>query len=379
MPSSPSLRSGLFRIFPSDNRLPHHPTLRACRYTRMRALRYDGSKVLLDRNARAPSLAPGEALIRPTLVGVCSSDLEIARGGTTFHGTLGHEFVGVVEEINIPADAPAHIAAKKSLKGKRVVGGINIICGHCDLCRAGLSIHCRERSVLGISGRDGCFADRFTLPLVNLYEVPASVDDDHAVMCEPLASAIHAGTLVRAHHKPFVTVLGDGRLGLLTAQVLARQSTSVRLLGKHPEKLALCDRWGIKHRHIDEVGRRQDQDVVIDCTGSASGLALAMQLVRPRGTIILKSTVTPVPIPVGAPVPGAGHPAWSVPVNLAPIVLSEINLIGSRCGQIGEAVEYLAQGGLNITGLITKRAKLDEGVSTLDAAKSGQIKVVMAV
>jgi threonine dehydrogenase-like Zn-dependent dehydrogenase len=172
-------------------------------------------------------------------------------------------------------------------------------------------------------------------------------------------------------------VLGDGKLGLLVVQVLARMNASVRLLGKHPEKYGLCDHFGIKHRHIDEVGRRQDQDVVVDCTGSSAGLAMAMSLVRPRGKIIIKSAISPVPIPTGAPVPGADHPAWREAVNLAPIVLNEIQLIGSRCGHIPDALAMLASKQVQVAPLITKRGRLEDGVMLLEAARKGQIKVVM--
>lgn len=343
----------------------------------MRALRFDGQSATLDRSWREPVCAPGEAVVRPILTGVCSSDTEIAKGQTTFAGVMGHEFVGVVESVNIPDDASQHLKDRKALVGKRVVGSINIVCQHCDMCKRGLSTHCRHRTVLGVSGRDGVFADRFTIPLINLYPVPAGVDDDHAVFAEPLAGALHATQMFKAEGKPYITVLGDGKLGLLTVQVMARLNASVRLLGKHPEKFGLCERWGIKHRHIDEAGRRQDQDVVVDCTGTASGLTTAMAMVRPRGTIILKSTISPLRIPIGAPVPGANHPAWSQPVNLAPLVINEINLIGSRCGSIPDALSALEKKLVHVAPLITKRGPLDDAPALLEAARSGNIKVLI--
>jgi len=346
----------------------------------MRALRFDGRQVVFDPATREPVLGAGDALIRTTTVGICSTDLEICRGGTAFTGTMGHEFVGVLEEAHLPDNAsPVLVERVKRLKGKRVVGAINIVCGKCELCRGGLSTHCRHRTVLGVSGHDGCFADRFTLPVMNLTAVPDSVDDERATFAEPLASALHAANMIKLEGKPYITVLGDGKLGLLTAQVMARNNSSVRLLGKHPEKFGLCDRWGIKHRHVDEVGRLQDQDVVVDCTGTASGLALAMQLVRPRGMIILKSTISPVPIPPGAPVPGANHPAWKEPVNLAPLVINEIQLVGSRCGSLSDAMGCLERNQVNVDPLITKRTTLNKGVEAMEAAKQGQIKVLMSV
>lgn len=343
----------------------------------MRALRFDGSTVSFERAWRDPVAAPGEAVVRPILTGVCSSDTEVARGLTTFSGVMGHEFVGVVESVNIPGDAPQYLKDKKALVGKRVVGSINIVCGTCDMCKRGLSTHCRHRTVLGLSGRDGVMAERFTIPLNNLYAVPAGVDDDHAVFAEPLAGALHAAQMFKAEGKPYITVLGDGKLGLLTVQVMARLNASVRLLGKHPEKFGLCERWGIKHRHIDEAGRRQDQDVVVDCTGSAAGLTTAMAMVRPRGKIILKSTISPLRIPLGAPVPGANHPAWSQPINLAPLVINEIEMIGSRCGSIPDALNALSQGLVQVAPLITKRGPLEEAPELLAAASRGNIKVLI--
>lgn len=346
----------------------------------MRALRYDGKQVHLAADAPEPVPAPGEALLRPTKVAICATDLEIVRGGIPFTGTLGHEFVAVVEDVApVPDASPAAQERARKLKGKRVVGAINIVCSRCDMCRAGLSSHCRSRQVLGVAGRDGCFADRFTLPLTSLHPVPASVDDERATFAEPLAAAVHAAQVIKVEGKPFITVLGDGKLGLLAVQVMARLNASVRLLGKHPERFGLCERWGIKHRHIDDVGRRQDQDVVVDCTGSAAGLALAMQLVRPRGKIILKSTISPVPFPAGSPAPGAGHPAWATPVNLAPLVINEIELIGSRCGPLPDALAMLERGEVHVEPLITRRGTLAKGVEALAAAREGQLKVVMDV
>ncbi len=347
----------------------------------MRALRFDGTVARFQLDARDPVPGPGEALVRPRRMGICSTDLEIIRGGSRFVGTLGHEFVGTVVEVNAGdkgVAAPGALAALgKSLKGRRVVADINVVCGKCEMCRAGLKAHCRNRTVIGCAGRDGCFADLIAVPIANLHVVADKVDDDQAVFAEPLASAAHVAQMLRHDSRQYVTVLGDGKIGLLCAQVAARLNPSVRLLGKHPEKFGLCEKWGIKHRHIDEVGRRQDQDVVIDCTGSASGLELAMQLVRPRGKIILKSTISPIPVLPGAPVPGANHPAWAVPMNLAPIVINEIELVGSRCGPIDVALGMLERGEVNVLPLITRRTRFEEALAALEAAKQGQIKVLL--
>lgn len=326
----------------------------------MLALVFDGKKIRVDRHRPEPtaagSLGPGEALIRPRVVGICATDHEIARGYLGFTGVLGHEFVGEVLEINGPDP--------RGLVGKRVVGAINAICGRCDLCRAGLTTHCRNRTVLGIQGRDGCFAERFTLPAINLAPVPDRVSDDEAVFAEPLAAALHAARQLHLEGRGYITVLGDGRLGLLCAQAMTRLNASVRVVGKHESKMALCERWGIPHRHVNDIGRRADQDVVVDCTGSSEGLALAMQLVRPRGKILLKTTVAP----------------GGTAIDLAPIVIHEIEVVGSRCGSIPEAVTALADRQVDVVSLISRRFRLEEGVAAFRASGDAEtVKVLMTV
>ncbi len=333
----------------------------------MRALRFEKGTVRFDAASTAPVPGPGEALIRPTRVCIGSADLAVAAGRVAFNGVMGHRFVGVVEKLHERATAEE----SKAWIGKRVVGSISIVCGKCERCRQGLSAHCQLRTVLGLAGRDGCFADRFTLPMVNLHEVPKSVPDDSAVFAEPLAGVLHAGHMLRIEGKPYVTVLGDGLTGLLAAQVLVKLNASVRLLGTNPDKLALCEKWGIKHRHIDEVGRRQDQDVIVDCSGSPRGLELAMQLVRPRGKIVLRTTPAPIPAPALSPERG---------VDLAPAVVNELELIGARCGRINDALELLAKNAVETASLITTRTKLDRAVEALrHAAMPEQVAVVMEV
>jgi threonine dehydrogenase-like Zn-dependent dehydrogenase len=270
-----------------------------------------------------------------------------------FAGVLGHEFVG--EVIESPS--------AKHWVGKRVAGEINVVCGRCDLCLSGLSNHCRNRTVLGILNRDGAFADLVRLPAINLHEIPASVEDDAAVFVEPLAAAFQVIKQVKLDAKTFVTVLGDGRLGLLCAQVLRNAGCPVRVIGKHPEKMRLCDQWGIRSRPVSDISPRHDQDVVVDCTGSASGLEMAMQLVRPRGTIVLKSTVA------------AGRA-----LNLAPIVIDEINLVGSRCGPFKEAIKALTEKSVDVTSMIQRRFKIEQGVEAMEmAAKPGVLKVLLTM
>jgi threonine dehydrogenase-like Zn-dependent dehydrogenase len=322
----------------------------------LRALLFDGQNPRFEPDHPEPALPAGEALIRPTRAGVCSTDLEICRGYMGFEGVLGHEFVGVVEQVSDEADRQAH-----ELVGRRVVGTINCVCGRCDLCTSGLSNHCRNRTVLGIQDRDGCFADRFTLPVANLLPVPDTLDDDHAVFAEPLAAACNITQQLHVEGRPYVTVLGDGRLGLLSAQVMAQLNATVRLLGKHPEKLALCEKWGIQHRHVDEVTPRADQDIVVDCTASANGLETAMAMVRPRGRIALKTTV-----------------AQQAGIDLSPLVINEIQLIGSRCGPFPEALELLDAGWVDVLSLISRRIPIDRGAEALQLAQqSDNIKVLL--
>jgi len=317
----------------------------------MRALVFD--QFLSFRPRHPEPQADGECIIRIRQAGICATDLEITRGYMGFKGILGHEFVGEVVES----------PSARQWIGKRVVGEINVVCGRCDLCLSGLSNHCRNRTVLGILKRDGAFADFVRLPAINLHEVPAAVEDDAAVFVEPLAAAFQVLKQVKLDGKKWVTVLGDGRLGLLCAQVLRNAGCPVRVIGRHPEKMRLLDQWGIRSRAVADISPRHDQEVVVDCTGSASGLEMAMQLVRPRGTIVLKSTV-----------------ADDKPLNLAPIVIDEINVVGSRCGPFKEAIKALTEKSVDVTSMIHKRLKLDQGVEAMDlAAKPGVLKVILTM
>lgn len=324
----------------------------------MQALVFDGEQLQFTHSHPEPKPTPGEAIIRPTRVGVCSTDLEIVRGYMGFTGVLGHEFVGIVEQVGSKKDA--------QWVGKRVVGSINCVRSICDLCKRGLREHARDRSVLGIKERDGAFAEHFSLPVENLFEVPDNIDDDQAVFTEPLAAAFQVLKQLTIEGRPFITVLGDGRLGLLCAQVMSQLNATVRCVGKHPEKLQLCEKWGVKHRLLDDVGLRQDQDIVVDCTGSPSGLPTAMGMVRPRGTIVLKTTVAPS--------------SYEQPIDLSPIVIHEIEVIGSRCGPFGDALEALSAGTIDVVSLISRRMKLADGEQAFKAARSRDvIKVVMDV
>ncbi|MDB5331023.1 MAG: alcohol dehydrogenase [Phycisphaerales bacterium] len=317
----------------------------------MRALVFDKSLSFQPRHPE-PAAAGGDSLVRVRQAGVCSTDLEIVKGYMGFTGVLGHEFVG--EVVSSP---------DKDLIGQRVCGEINVVCGRCDLCLSGLSSHCRNRSVLGILNHDGAFAEFLRLPAINLHVLPKTVDDDAAVFVEPLAAAFQVLKQVQIDARKWVTVLGDGRLGLLVAQVLRDAGCPVRVIGKHPEKLALCEKWQIRARPLADIVPRHDQDVVVDCTGSAAGLEMAIQMVRPRGTVVLKSTV-----------------ATGKAMNLAPVVIDEINIVGSRCGPFREAIRALAEKRVDVTSLIHRRMKLEQGVEAMQLAeRPGVLKVIVTM
>jgi alcohol dehydrogenase len=314
----------------------------------MRALVFDHSLSFRPRHPEPQ--AEGEAVVRVRRAGICATDLEITKGYMSFRGVLGHEFMGEVVQ-----------SPDKDLVGQRVVGEINAVCGRCDLCLSGLSSHCRNRTVLGILNRDGAFADFLRLPAANLHTLPKSVEDDAAVFVEPLAAAFQVLKQVQVDEKKWVTVLGDGRLGLLVAQVLRDAGCPVRVIGNHPDKLALCEKWSIRSRPLADIKPRHDQDVVVDCTGSAAGIELALQIVRPRGTVVLKSTA-----------------AAGKPLNLAPAVIDEINIIGSRCGPFREAIKALAEKRVDVTSLIHRRMRIEQGMEAMElAGRPGMLKVIL--
>jgi threonine dehydrogenase-like Zn-dependent dehydrogenase len=322
----------------------------------MRALVFDQSSLNFRPRHAEPPESEGDALVKVRRAGICATDLEILRGYMGFTGILGHEFVG--EVVSAPS---------KDLVGQRVVGEINIVCGRCDLCLSGLSSHCRNRTVLGIQKHNGAFADYLRLPSVNLHVLPRPVDDDAGVFVEPLAAAFQIlkqikldGTTDAARGRKWVTVLGDGRLGLLVGQVLRNANCPVRIIGTHPDKLALCEKWQIRSRPLADIVPRHDQDVVVDCTGNAAGFELAMEMVRPRGTIVLKSTF-----------------AANKPMNLTPLVVNEISVIGSRCGPFREAIRALAEKQVDVASLIHRRLRLEQGVEAMELAGRPEILKVL--
>lgn len=311
----------------------------------------------LQFTAEHPQPVPGEgeALIRVLRAGICNTDLELVQGYQSFSGVPGHEFVGVVERCEIP-----------QWVGQRVAGEINIRCGACRSCRAGMPTHCRARRVLGIHAKDGAFASYLTLPVENLHLVPESLSDREAVFVEPLAACFEM--LEQVHIRPTaqILVLGDGKMGLLAGQVLRLTGAGVTIQGKHLEKLALAERLGLQTRlGTSDQSRSAERifDLVVECTGSAAGLELARQLVRPRGTIILKSTV-----------------ASQSTLNLAPFVVDEITIVGSRCGPFAPALEALKNKRVAVEPLISASYPLQKGVEAFaHAARPGTLKVQLEV
>jgi threonine dehydrogenase-like Zn-dependent dehydrogenase len=299
-----------------------------------------------------PSPPPGEARVRVKLAGICNTDLELMRGYLDFRGVPGHEFVGVVEE------APDHL----EWVGKRVVGEINAACRVCPTCRAGRPTHCPNRTTLGISGRDGAFAEYLLLPVVNLHEVPPEIPDEAAVFVEPLAAALEI--LEQTHIRPTdrAVVLGDGKLGSLVAQVMQLTGCDLLVVGRNPNKLALLARRGIPVAHVEDVGDLS-ADVVVECTGSPEGFHLARRWVRPRGALVLKSTY---------------H--GTVEANLTMVAVDEVTVIGSRCGPFEPALRLLRQGLVDVQPLIHARYPLQEADRAFEhAARKGALKVLLEI
>jgi len=316
----------------------------------MRALFYDG-KLQYRPDFSNPNLPAGEALIRTRMAGICNTDMEIVRGYLGFKGVLGHEFVGMVERAD---DAP-------ELVGQRVVGEINAYCGHCPTCRRGDPTHCPRRTSLGIDGRDGTMADYFTLPVGLLYPVPAGIPDEWAVFAEPLAAACEITDRVHVHPTDRVIVLGDGKLGLLVAQVLQLTGCDLLAVGRHPEKLAILERRGIRTQVAGEE-IEAGADVVVEATGSAEGFAAARELVRPRGTLVLKSTF---------------H--GDVKLDLSMVVVDEVTVVGSRCGPFPAALRLLEQRLVDVESLIHETFSLDDALDAFTrAAAPGLLKVLIA-
>ena len=315
----------------------------------MKALRFTSGQLHLDDIWRPA--AEGEAVIRVTKSGICNTDIEITRGYAGFEGTIGHEFVGVVEE-----------SGRAELVGKRVVGEINAGCGECAPCLAGDPRHCPKRTVLGIKGRDGAHAEFLRLPDANLVEVPDEVSDEQAVFAEPLAAAYGITEQVEILRETGVAVIGDGKLGILCALSLGLRSNKVTLIGRHASKLKIAERQGIETLLSGEAEKMPSAfDVVVEASGSESGFAAALDIVRPRGKIVLKSTFQ-------------GKPAWEA----WRVVVDEITIVGSRCGRFEPAVQLLADGKIDVTPMISRDLPLWRGVEAMaEAQMKGVMKVLL--
>ncbi|MEM4373732.1 MAG: alcohol dehydrogenase catalytic domain-containing protein [Nitrososphaerota archaeon] len=291
-----------------------------------------------------------EALVRVRQAGICGTDLQIVRGYTSFRGVLGHEFVGVVEETD-----------DEWVIGKRVVGEINVGCMDCDMCMRGLQRHCQNRTVLGIRGRDGAFAQHLKLPVRNLHTIPDSVEDRDAVFVEPLAAAYEILEQVQVDPSWRVAVIGDGRLGILVSQVLRTVAPQVRCFGRHERKLSILESMGIEAVNEMSHDDERSYDMVVDASGSEDGFKTMLKLVKPRGLAVLKSTI-----------------AGQYSIDMSPLVVNEVRVVGSRCGPFKPAISALAR-------KLVRTAELVDAVYDLDnfreafshASKPDAVKVLL--
>ncbi len=302
------------------------------------------------RDVPVPDRPEGFALIRLLTAGICNTDLELQRGYYGFAGTPGHEFIGEV----VAADTAALI-------GKRVAGEINLACNHCDWCRKGMGRHCPNRSVLGIVNHPGAFAEFLTLPERNLHVLPEALDTRRAVFIEPVAAACQILDQVAIPWDSEVAVLGDGKLGLLISQVLQARALRVHQFGRHREKLRIAEKSGVTTEIVGNNLPHHKYQWVVDATGSPEGLKVAVQMVTPTGTVILKSTV---------------H--GEVPVDTAPVIVNEITLVGSRCGRFEPAIELLQLGAIDVESMISDTVALGSAPAGFErAAQRGVLKVLL--
>lgn len=305
----------------------------------MRALWLEDRRLRLRDDLATPVPPDGEALVRVLLAGICNTDIELTRGYYPFTGVPGHEFVG---EWN----------------GKRVVGEINATCGRCSACKAGRSTHCESRTVLGIRDRDGAFAESLMLPIRNLHVVPDSVSSEEAVFTEPLAAALQVQQQVQIRERDRVVIIGDGKLGQLIAQTLALTGCTLLVIGRHPRKRALLQRLGIP---TADALPTEKFDVAIECSGAPAGFALGRAALRPRGTLVMKSTY-----------------AGDLTLNASSLVVDEITLVGSRCGPLASALELLAARRIDVRSLIDATYDLGDAVRAFEAAQQpGALKILV--
>lgn len=314
----------------------------------MKALYFDGKNLALNSNYPKPK--PGETLVKVTMAGICGTDLEILKGYMSYSGVLGHEFVGVVE------DSP-----NKELVGKRIVGEINAGCRNCESCFSGLERHCQNRTVLGIYKRDGAFAQYISLPEQNIHVIPDSISDKQAVFVEPLAAAFEILEQLHLESSWKIAILGDGRLAQLVARVLKLSCRNITCFGHHERKTNLLQKIGIRTKTAIESSDEHSYDVVVEATGRESGFLDTIRLVKPRGIVILKSTI-----------------ASQNKIDLSPAIINEITFVGSRCGPFRPAITALATGLVSVDDLIDAVYPIDSYAKAFEhAGKSGTLKVML--
>jgi threonine dehydrogenase-like Zn-dependent dehydrogenase len=322
----------------------------------MRAVWLENQDLSFRENVPEPALLKSEALVKVRLAGICGTDLELVKGYYPYRGIPGHEFVG---EIVRAPNAPQRI-------GQRVVADINVGCGTCADCLASRHKHCKIRSVLGIKNRDGAFADYLSLPLQNLFPIPQTVSDAAAVFTEPLAAALQIQQQIRISEADSVLVIGAGRLGQLIARTLASQAGQLTVVARHPGQQTLLSAHDIDWIQEDRINQNAF-DIVIEATGSPAGFTMARQAVRPRGTIVLKSTYRDA------------HESER-PIQLSSLVVDEITVVGSRCGPIAAALDQLEKQEVDPTGLIAKRYFLNDALAAFEhAAAPGSLKILFQI
>lgn len=314
----------------------------------MKALYFDGKNLTL--NPDYPKPKPGEALVKVTMAGICGTDLEILKGYMSYRGVLGHEFVGIVEDSH-----------NKELIGKRIVGEINAGCKKCSSCLSGLERHCQNRTVLGIYKRDGAFAEYISLPEENIHVLPDSVSDKQAVFVEPLAAAFEITEQLHLEPDWKIAILGDGRLAQLIARALRLSCRDITCFGRHKRKIGLLQKIGIKTKTAIENSDERTFDVVVEATGHESGFLDTMKLAKPRGIVVLKSTI-----------------ASQNKLDLSPAIINEITFVGSRCGPFRPAIQALASGLVLVDDLIDAIYSLDDYAKAFEhAGKPGVLKIIL--
>ncbi|UCE40937.1 MAG: alcohol dehydrogenase catalytic domain-containing protein [Candidatus Aminicenantes bacterium] len=313
----------------------------------MKAIALKGRNICVEERPD-PVPTKNEALIRVTKAGICNTDLELVKGYMNFEGILGHEFVGRVVE-----------ACEKEWIGRRVVGEINIPCGQCEICFGGDPKHCPSRMVLGIQQKDGVFAEFVTLPLENLHALPSNVSEIEAVFVEPLAAAIAIIDQIYPDQNNDALILGDGKLGLLAAQVLQTRTPNIFCVGRHPRKLALIEKRGIQTA-LDAGKWDRKFDFIVDATGNPQGIAEALCFIKPKGKIVIKSTFEGL-----------------AKIDISALVVSEIQLLGSRCGSFAKALEFLKKETLELESMVDVDFPLGKALEAFERAKDPEVIKVL--